>query len=235
MAGGVAGVLVAANPEHAGGSLAHACWAGSVPVGAGPEHAARGPVHAPHLRVRHARCAAWVVPVPSGWPLPGRRGLLLTLLPGLPSRGYGPRPQRPVTIRPGRHLPDIMRKTEGRAEPDAPTGAVAASLAELEAELARCDEGVLRHHCPGGDFSRWVAGVFRDGPLAADLAAAEASPAGRQPWRGYRTGTPGAHRGAPRPALQLNPLAWITPLRTGTGLPSTGRSALTGRTSRCGA
>jgi Protein of unknown function (DUF998) len=28
MAGGVAGVLVAANPEHAGGSLAHACWAG---------------------------------------------------------------------------------------------------------------------------------------------------------------------------------------------------------------
>jgi peptidoglycan hydrolase-like protein with peptidoglycan-binding domain len=28
MAGGVAGVLVAANPQHAGGSLAHACWAG---------------------------------------------------------------------------------------------------------------------------------------------------------------------------------------------------------------
>jgi hypothetical protein len=28
MAGGVAGVLVAANPEHAGGSLAHAWWAG---------------------------------------------------------------------------------------------------------------------------------------------------------------------------------------------------------------
>ena len=29
MAGGLAGVLVAANPEHAGGSLAHACWAGA--------------------------------------------------------------------------------------------------------------------------------------------------------------------------------------------------------------
>jgi hypothetical protein len=28
MAGGVAGVLVAANPQYAGGSLAHACWAG---------------------------------------------------------------------------------------------------------------------------------------------------------------------------------------------------------------
>jgi hypothetical protein len=34
---------------------------------------------------------------------------------------------------------------------------------------------VLRHHCLGHDFSRWVADVFRDGPLAADLAAAEAS------------------------------------------------------------
>jgi hypothetical protein len=29
MAGGLAGVLVAVNPEHAGGSLAHACWAGA--------------------------------------------------------------------------------------------------------------------------------------------------------------------------------------------------------------
>jgi len=29
IAGGLAGVLVAANPEHAGGSLAHACWAGA--------------------------------------------------------------------------------------------------------------------------------------------------------------------------------------------------------------
>jgi hypothetical protein len=33
---------------------------------------------------------------------------------------------------------------------------------------------VLRHHCPGHDFSRWIAGVFYDQPLAADLAAAEA-------------------------------------------------------------
>jgi len=46
---------------------------------------------------------------------------------------------------------------------------------ELEAELAACDESVLRHHCLSHDFSRWVADVFRDGPLAADLAAAEAS------------------------------------------------------------
>jgi hypothetical protein len=62
-----------------------------------------------------------------------------------------------------------------RTEPDIPTGATAANLAELEAELARCDEGVLRHHCPGHDFSHWVAGVFHDRTLAADLGAAEAT------------------------------------------------------------
>ena len=52
------------------------------------------------------------------------------------------------------------RRFRFRTEPDIPTGAVAANLSELEAELARCDEGVLRHHCPGHDFSRWVADVF---------------------------------------------------------------------------
>ena len=68
-----------------------------------------------------------------------------------------------------------------RTEPGSPTGAVAANLADLEAELADCDEGVLRHHCPGHDFSRWVADVFHDGPLAADLAAVEASVTRRGP------------------------------------------------------
>ena len=62
-----------------------------------------------------------------------------------------------------------------RSEPDSPTGAVAANLSELEAELGRCDRGVLRHHCPRHDFSSWVAGVFHDQALAADLAAAEAA------------------------------------------------------------
>jgi hypothetical protein len=61
-----------------------------------------------------------------------------------------------------------------RTEPDTPTGAIAANLSELEAELVRCDRGVLRHHCPRHDFSRWIAGVFHDRPLAADLAGAEA-------------------------------------------------------------
>ncbi len=68
-----------------------------------------------------------------------------------------------------------------RTEPGVPTGAVAANLAELEAELVGCDEGVLRHHCTGHDFSRWVADVFHDGPLAAHLAAAEASLTRRSP------------------------------------------------------
>jgi hypothetical protein len=60
-----------------------------------------------------------------------------------------------------------------RTEPDTPTGAVAANLAELEAELGRCDQGALRHHCAGQDFSRWAFSVFRDSALAANLSAAE--------------------------------------------------------------
>jgi hypothetical protein len=60
-----------------------------------------------------------------------------------------------------------------RTEGDTPTGATAANLPELEAELVRCDPGVLRHHCPSHDFSGWTAAVFHDQPLAADLAAAE--------------------------------------------------------------
>jgi hypothetical protein len=61
-----------------------------------------------------------------------------------------------------------------RTEGDTLTGAVAANLAELEDEIVRCDPGVLRHHCPDHDFSRWVAAVFHDHTLAANLAAAEA-------------------------------------------------------------
>ena len=59
--------------------------------------------------------------------------------------------------------------------PDSATGAVAANLDELEAELGRCDRGVLRHHCPRHEFSSWVAVVFRDEALAADLAELEAA------------------------------------------------------------
>ena len=68
-----------------------------------------------------------------------------------------------------------------RTEPGTPTGAVAANLTQLETELAQCDEGVLRHHCPDHDLSRWVADVFHDRPLAASLASAEASLTRRSP------------------------------------------------------
>ena len=60
-----------------------------------------------------------------------------------------------------------------RSQPDTPTGATAANLSELETELVRCPRGVLRHHCPGHDFSRWIAGVFHDHSLAEQLAVAE--------------------------------------------------------------
>ncbi|MGO9976310.1 MAG: helix-turn-helix transcriptional regulator [Solirubrobacteraceae bacterium] len=61
-----------------------------------------------------------------------------------------------------------------RIEDDATPRAVVANLPELEAAIAACDAGVLRHHCAEHDFSRWVAGVFENEPLAAEIAAAEA-------------------------------------------------------------
>ncbi len=69
---------------------------------------------------------------------------------------------------------DTARRFYFRTVPDTPTGAVAANLTELEAELARCDRGVLRHHCPRHDFSRWAGGVFHAHRLAQAMAAAEA-------------------------------------------------------------
>ncbi len=61
-----------------------------------------------------------------------------------------------------------------RIEDDVTPRAVVANLPELEAAIAACDAGVLRHHCAEHDFSRWVAGVFQNEPLAAEIAAAEA-------------------------------------------------------------
>lgn len=68
---------------------------------------------------------------------------------------------------------DLPRRFYFRTVPDIPTGAVAGNLAQLESELAQCESGVLRHHCPKGDFSRWVAAVFHDHLLARQLAAVE--------------------------------------------------------------
>jgi hypothetical protein len=60
-----------------------------------------------------------------------------------------------------------------RDDHDRPTGRVARSLHDLEQELARCDTGVIRHHGPLEDFSRWIAAVFHDRDLAAAVAAIE--------------------------------------------------------------
>jgi hypothetical protein len=61
-----------------------------------------------------------------------------------------------------------------RIEDDVTPRAVVANLPELEAAIAVCGPGVLRHHCVEHDFSSWVAGVFHNEPLADALAAAEA-------------------------------------------------------------
>jgi DNA-binding transcriptional ArsR family regulator len=60
-----------------------------------------------------------------------------------------------------------------RIEDDTTPRVVVANLPELAAAIAVCGPGVLRHHCAEHDFSRWVAGVFHDEPLAAEIAAAE--------------------------------------------------------------
>lgn len=61
-----------------------------------------------------------------------------------------------------------------RSNPDELTGVLAANLVQLEAELTRCEDAVLRHHCPHHDFSRWVRDVFHDADLAKRLHEAEA-------------------------------------------------------------
>jgi hypothetical protein len=126
------------------------------------------------------------------------RADIARLLDGPPGRAvlaWRQRPRQPVAFTIGARVTAHLRhehkydqagvepahRFHFRTEPGSPTGAVAANLADLEAKLAGCDEGVLRHHCPGHDFSRWVADVFHDGPLAADLAAAEASLTCRSP------------------------------------------------------
>lgn len=53
-----------------------------------------------------------------------------------------------------------------RDDHDRPTGRVARSLHELAVELAGCPAGVIRHHAPLGDISRWIESVFHDRRLA---------------------------------------------------------------------
>jgi len=70
------------------------------------------------------------------------------------------------------HL-DPERRFYFRHDRDTPAGATAGSAGELQRQLRICDDAVIVHHCQHGDFSRWVADVLGDPPLAAALAAAE--------------------------------------------------------------
>lgn len=82
----------------------------------------------------------------------------------------------------GGHL-DPQRRFYFRRDADTPTGTTAANAGELEHQLRTCDDAVIVHHCQHGDFSRWVADVLGDPPLAAAIAAAE---------NAVRAGTAGA-------------------------------------------
>jgi hydroxymethylpyrimidine pyrophosphatase-like HAD family hydrolase len=62
-----------------------------------------------------------------------------------------------------------------RRDWDTPAGATAGSARDLEHELRTCDDAVIVHHCVHADFSRWVAEVLGDPPLAAAIAAAESA------------------------------------------------------------
>ncbi len=66
-----------------------------------------------------------------------------------------------------------------RRDWDTLTGATAGNAGELQDELRACQDAVIVHHCQHGDFSRWVAEVLGDPPLAAAIAAAEGSVRGR--------------------------------------------------------
>jgi hypothetical protein len=57
---------------------------------------------------------------------------------------------------------------------DMPTGAVAGNLEQLEQGLRASGPDVIGHHSRTGDFSRWVADVLGDRPLADALAVTEA-------------------------------------------------------------
>lgn len=60
-----------------------------------------------------------------------------------------------------------------RRDRDTATGATAGNTADLERELKTVEEDVVAHHSRHADFSRWVAGVLGDPPLAAAIAEVE--------------------------------------------------------------
>jgi len=67
--------------------------------------------------------------------------------------------------------------TEGQAfvftDDGNPVGAPARTLKEFVSSLANCPPKVLDGHARRGDFSRWIADVFHDQPLASDIRKVE--------------------------------------------------------------
>jgi DNA-binding transcriptional ArsR family regulator len=80
------------------------------------------------------------------------------------ARGYQLQRESDTTRKPARPRPSVSAVATSpspqAAEPQA-------------AEPPAAGPGVLRHHCAEHDFSRWVAGVLHNEPLAAEIAAAE--------------------------------------------------------------
>jgi len=63
--------------------------------------------------------------------------------------------------------------------PDNTPGPRVGNLAEFVTELDRSDLGVIDHHLPRGDFSRWILDVLQDPELGARIAAIEREVADR--------------------------------------------------------
>lgn len=126
--------------------------------------------------VRHHRSG--VVVGLSGLP-PGQRGSYLDAA----HREFGTGLIFSISDRETSHMRHWHKYAAGHLRPDrrfyfrrdwdTPTGVTAGSAEELQHELAACDEAVIVHHCRHGDFSRWIADVLGDPPLAALIAASE--------------------------------------------------------------
>jgi hypothetical protein len=97
-----------------------------------------------------------------------RPGELLTFTPNHRATAHTRHEHKYATMR-----VDERKGFHFRTGPDRLSGAVAQTLDELEAEIARCPSSVLRHHVPRRDISRWIADVIRDDRLARRIAAVE--------------------------------------------------------------
>lgn len=108
-----------------------------------------------------------------------RDGLLIpiTMSPGTPHELPGTSPARTTTHVRHRHkyaecaLPD-HRGFHFRDDHGA-TGTIARSVEDFVDHLRTADPAELRHHCAGGDLSRWFRDVYRNPVLAEQISRQE--------------------------------------------------------------